>query len=86
MLHFLWRGDLAILICGVLQRFAALGDKFPLRVKKIWGGSKPRPLCWSVENNRAKMGGQWPPFAPENIFSGFFHEDTGLGGGRGGVN
>ncbi len=33
---------------------------------------KPRPPFWSVENNRAKMGGQWPPFPPENMFSGFF--------------
>jgi hypothetical protein len=27
--------------------------------------------CHPVKNN-PKMGGQWPPFPPENIFSGFF--------------
>ena len=38
----------------------------------IWGGSNPHPLFWSVENNCAKLGGQWPHSPPENIFSGFF--------------
>ena len=56
----------------VLRRFAARWRYFFVAGPNIWGGSNPCPLFWSVENNRAKMGGQWPPFPPENIVSGFF--------------
>jgi hypothetical protein len=74
MLHlFLWRSDLAI-ICGVLRCFAAFSGVFwrflafsgalAIRGPNIWGGSNPRPLFWSVENNRAKMGGAVAPFPP----------------------
>jgi hypothetical protein len=69
--------------CGVLQHFAAfcgilrhVGNKFLLQDQIFGGGSNPCPLFWSVENNCAKMGGQWPPFPPENIFSGFFLRTT----------
>ena len=61
--------------CGVLRRFAAPQKALAIDSvagPNIWGGSNPRPPFWSVENNRAKMGGQWPPFPLENIFSGFF--------------
>ena len=68
--------------CSVLRRFAAfcgfaaflvfcgaLAVKFPLQDQIFGGGSSnPRPLFWLVENNRAKMGGQWSRFPPENIF------------------
>ena len=61
--------------CRVLRRFAAfcgaLAISFRCRTK-YFGGFKPRPLFWSVENNHAKMGKQWPCFPPKNIVSGFF--------------
>jgi hypothetical protein len=56
---------------GVLQRFSAFCGVLAIRFRcgtKCFGGSNPHPLFWLVENNRAKMGGQWPPFPPENIF------------------
>jgi hypothetical protein len=60
-----------VAFCGVLRRFAAfcgaLAINFCCRTKYL-GGSNPRPLFWLVENDRAKMGGQWPRFPPENIF------------------
>jgi hypothetical protein len=76
--------------CGILWHFAAfcgvlrrIGNKFPLQDKIFGGGSNPRPLFLSVENNRAKMGGQWPRFPPENIFSGTSRKtlDSGKWGG-----
>jgi hypothetical protein len=73
----LWRGDLAI-IWGVLRHFPAfsgisgvfrhIDDKFPLRVPDIWGGSNPCPLFWSVENKRAKMGGNSPLSPLKTLF------------------
>ncbi len=47
--------------CGVSRR---VGDEFSLQ-DQIWGGgANHRPLFWWVENNRVKMGGQWPCFPP----------------------
>ena len=57
-----------VAFCGVLRHLRCIGDKFPLRDQIFGGGSNPRPLFWSVEKNRAKMGGRWPCFPPENIF------------------
>ena len=52
---------------GVLRHFPAfsglfrqVGDKFPVRVPNILGGSNLRPLFWLVENNCAKWGGSGP--------------------------
>ncbi len=60
---------------GVLRRFTVFSGVLVIRFivgPNIWGSSNPSPLFWLVENNRAKMGRHWPPFPPENMFSGFF--------------
>ena len=49
--------------CGILRHFAAPQKALAIDSvagPNIWGGSNPRPLFWSVENNRAKMGGNGP--------------------------
>jgi len=53
---------------GVFRHFLALGDKFPLRDQNFGGAQTPRPLFWSVENNRAKMGGGSGPYSPRKTF------------------
>jgi len=58
--------------CGVLRRFAAPQQSLAIDSvagPNIWGGSNPRPLFWSVENNRAKMGGGNGPLSPLKTFS-----------------
>ena len=64
--------------CGVLRHFAefcgifwgflafsiAFAISFPLQEHICGGGSHPCSLFWSVENNRAKMGGAVAPFPP----------------------
>ena len=59
---------------GVSWRFLVLSGSWryvSIAGPNIWGGSNPHPLFLSVEYNRAKTGGQWPPFPAENISSFF---------------
>jgi hypothetical protein len=56
---------------GVRQHSPARTDPQLLAIAgpNIWGAQNPHPLFSRIV---AEIGGQGPPFPPENIFSGFF--------------